>query len=58
MIPLRGVLERLGAERIDWRPADQEVVVSAAGREMHLHISRVFLTAATACASPSAIPRA
>src|SRR5438046_2288351 len=38
MIPLRGVLERLGAERIDWQPADQEVVVSAAGREMRLHI--------------------
>src|SRR5437870_13817550 len=38
MIPLRGVLERLGADRIDWRPARQEVVVSAGGRDLRLHI--------------------
>ena len=38
MIPLRGVLERLGADRIDWRPARQEVLVSAAGRDLRLKI--------------------
>jgi hypothetical protein len=38
MVPLRGVLERLGADRIDWRPARQEVLVSGADRDIRLHI--------------------
>src|SRR5258707_891826 len=38
MIPLRGVLERLGADRIDWRPLRQEVFVSGAGRNILLRI--------------------
>jgi hypothetical protein len=38
MIPLRGVLDRLGAERIDWRPVSQEVVVAGPGENMRLRI--------------------
>lgn len=38
MIPLRGVLERLGAERIAWRPQQQAVVVSSAGHDIRLRI--------------------
>jgi hypothetical protein len=38
MIPLRGVLERLGADRVQWRPQRQEVWVSGAGADMRLRI--------------------
>jgi hypothetical protein len=38
MVPLRGVLERLGADRIDWRPARQEVFVSGVGGDIILRI--------------------
>jgi len=38
MIPLRGVLERLGAERIDWRPMSQEVIVAGPNQSMRLQI--------------------
>ena len=38
MIPLRGVLDRLGAERVDWRPMAQEVVVAAPGENIRLRI--------------------
>jgi len=37
-IPLRGVLERIGAERIDWRPERGEVFVASGGREIELRI--------------------
>jgi len=38
MIPLRGVLERLGAGRIDWRPQQQEVLVSGSHGDLQLRI--------------------
>jgi len=38
MIPLRGVLDRLGADRIDWRPARQEVIVAGPAGDMRLRI--------------------
>jgi len=38
MIPLRGVLERLGADRIDWRPQRQEVVVAGSHGDLQLRI--------------------
>jgi hypothetical protein len=38
MIPLRGVLERLGADRIDWRPQRQEVSVSGSHVDLQLRI--------------------
>jgi hypothetical protein len=38
MIPLRGVLDRLGADRIDWRPARQEVIVAGPSGDMRLRI--------------------
>jgi hypothetical protein len=38
MVPLRGVLERLGAERIDWRPQSQEVFVAGVGGDIRLRI--------------------
>lgn len=38
MIPLRGVLERLGASRIQWRPQQQAVVVNAPTGRMRLEI--------------------
>jgi hypothetical protein len=38
MIPLRGVLDRLGADRVDWRPARQEVIVAAPSGDMRLRI--------------------
>lgn len=38
MIPLRGVLERLGADRILWRPEQQAVVVSGQTGRMRLQI--------------------
>jgi hypothetical protein len=38
MIPLRGVLERLGPVRIDWRPARQEVGVAGPSGDMLLRI--------------------
>jgi copper amine oxidase-like protein len=38
MVPLRGVLERLGADRIDWRPQTQEVFVSGVGGDIILRI--------------------
>ena len=38
MIPLRGVLDQLGAERVDWRPMAQEVVVAAPGENIRLRI--------------------
>src|SRR5437660_8279494 len=37
-IPLRGVLERIGAETIDWRPERGEVFVASGGREILLQI--------------------
>jgi hypothetical protein len=39
-IPLRGVLERMGAETIQWRPARQEVFVASGPREVRLWIGR------------------
>jgi len=39
-IPLRGVLDRLGAQTIDWRPDQQEVYVASDGREVQLWIGR------------------
>jgi hypothetical protein len=38
MIPLRGVLERLGADRVQWRPQRQEVWVSGVGTNLRLRI--------------------
>lgn len=38
MIPLRGVLERLGAERIQWRPEQQAVIVAAPSGRIRLEI--------------------
>jgi len=38
MVPLRGVLERLGASRIDWRAVQQEVFVSGVGGDIILRI--------------------
>src|SRR6266566_2414967 len=38
MIPLRGVLERLGADRIDWRPQQQQVFVSGSHGDLQLRI--------------------
>jgi len=38
MIPLRGVLQRLGADRVQWRPVRQEVVVGGAAGDMRLRI--------------------
>jgi hypothetical protein len=38
MIPLRGVLERLGVDRIDWRPMSQEVIVAGPDENMRLQI--------------------
>ncbi len=38
MIPLRGVLERLGADRIAWEPANQRVSVSSPAGDIRLHI--------------------
>jgi len=38
MIPLRGVLERLGAARIDWRPQQQQVFVSGSHGDLQLRI--------------------
>lgn len=37
-IPLRGVLERLGADTIRWRPAREEVFVASGDREVLLRI--------------------
>src|SRR5205807_9337875 len=37
-IPLRGVLDRIGAETIDWRPERGEVFVASGGREILLQI--------------------
>ena len=36
MILLRGVLERLGAERVDWRPMSREVIVAGPNESMRL----------------------
>jgi hypothetical protein len=38
MIPLRGVLERLGADQIHWRPQRQEVLVSGPHGDLQLQI--------------------
>jgi len=38
MIPLRGVLQRLGADRVQWRPERQEVQVSGSTGDMRLRI--------------------
>jgi hypothetical protein len=38
MIPLRGVLERLGADRVDWRPISQEMIVAGPDQDMRLRI--------------------
>jgi hypothetical protein len=38
MIPLRGVLQRLGADRVQWRPERQEVLVSGTAGDMRLRI--------------------
>jgi len=38
MIPLRGVLERLGADQIHWRPRRQEVIVSGPQGDLQLTI--------------------
>jgi hypothetical protein len=38
MIPLRGVLEQVGARRIEWRPGRQEVLVAAPSGRMRLQI--------------------
>ena len=38
MIPLRGVLEQLGAERVQWRPDRQEVLVRRGAGDMRLRI--------------------
>jgi hypothetical protein len=38
MIPLRGVLEQLGAERVLWRPERQEVFVRHGTSDIRLHI--------------------
>jgi hypothetical protein len=38
MIPLRGVLEQVGAQRVDWRPRRQEVLVVAPTGRMRLQI--------------------
>jgi hypothetical protein len=38
MIPLRGVLEQVGARRIEWRPGRQEVLVAAPTGRMRLQI--------------------
>jgi len=37
-IPLRGVLDRIGAETIEWRPDREEVYVASGGREIALQI--------------------
>lgn len=37
-IPLRGVLERIGAESIQWRPSREEVFVASGAREIRLRI--------------------
>lgn len=38
MIPLRGVLQRLGADRVQWRSERQEVLVSGSAGDMRLRI--------------------
>lgn len=37
-IPLRGVLDRIGAETIQWRPAREEVFIASGPREIRLRI--------------------
>jgi len=37
-IPLRGVLQRIGAETVQWRPAREEVFVASGSREILLRI--------------------
>src|SRR4051794_13912086 len=37
-IPLRGVLDRMGAETIQWRPAREEVFVASGQKEIRLRV--------------------